>query len=74
MLSSLIMKVWTFVQGYARWNDVYTLFVAGILAAGLTLPADGQNWREWAFSVATIMFNVGINAVRRARATSLPLV
>ena len=35
---------------------------------------DGQNWREWAFSVATIMFNVGINAVRRARATSLPLV
>jgi hypothetical protein len=55
------------VQGYTRWSDAWTLFIAGILAAGLTLPSDGQSWRLWAFSVVAIVFNVAINAIRRAK-------
>jgi hypothetical protein len=46
-------------------NDAWSLIIAGVLSAGITLPADGQNWRVWAFGVATILFNIVVNAIRR---------
>jgi hypothetical protein len=49
----------------AKANDAWSLIVAGILSAGITLPADNQNWRPWAFGVATIILNIVVNAIRR---------
>jgi hypothetical protein len=50
----------------AKANDAWVLIVAGVLAAGITLPAAGQSWREWAFATAVIVLNVVMNAIRRA--------
>lgn len=49
----------------AKFNDVWALVIAGVLAAGITLPANNESIRPWAFGVATIIFNVVVNAIRR---------
>ena len=70
MLSKWIASVWLFVTGYARWNDAWTLFISGALAAGITLPADGQPDRTWAFATLVVLFNLAVNAIRRAKTTA----
>ena len=72
MLSNWITSVWLFIAGYARWNDAWAIFISGIVAAGITLPADGQPNRAWVFATLVILFNVAVNAIRRAKTTVVP--
>ena len=69
MVSNWVTYVWAYVTGYTRWADAWTLFLSGILAAGITLPANGQPDRTWAFAILVILFNVAVNAIRRAKPT-----
>ena len=50
----------------AKANDAWVLIVAGVLAAGITLPVAGQSWRDWAAITAVVVLNVVLNAIRRA--------
>ena len=69
MVSNWVTYVWAYVTGYTRWADAWTLFLSGILAAGITLPANGQPDRTWAFAILVVLFNVAVNAIRRAKPT-----
>src|ERR1035437_9692250 len=69
MVSNWVTYIWAYVTGYTRWADAWTLFLSGILAAGITLPANGQPDRTWAFAILVILFNVTVNAIRRAKPT-----
>lgn len=72
MLSKWASAVWLFLADYTSWNDAWSLFVSGILAAGITLPADGQPNRIWVFATLGILFNIAVNAIRRAKTTVAP--
>ena len=69
MVSNWVTYVWAYVTGYTRWADAWTLFISGVMAAGITLPANGQPDRTWAFAILVILFNVAVNAIRRAKVT-----
>src|ERR1035437_4512851 len=67
MVSNWVTFIWSYVTSYTRWNDAWTLFLSGILAAGITIPATGQPDRTWVFATLVIVLNVAINAIRRAK-------
>lgn len=69
MLRNWVTSVWLFIAGYVRWADAWTLFVSGVMAAGITIPANGQPNRVWVLATLVILFNVAINAIRRAKVT-----
>jgi Sec-independent protein secretion pathway component TatC len=72
MVSKWVTIAWAYIADYTRWADAWTLFVSGIIAAGITLPADGQPNRTWAFATLVVLFNLAVNAVRRAKTTVVP--
>ena len=74
MLSKWASSVWLFLADYTSRNDAWSLFVSGILAAGITLPADGQPNRVWVLATLVILFNVAVNAIRRAKTVTTPSI
>lgn len=72
MFSKWAATIWNYAADYTRWADAWTLFISGAIAAGLTLPADGQPNRSWAFATLVVLFNLAVNAIRRAKTAAVP--